>query len=58
MEKVLPLIIICSIGIALCLAYLTFVLVKALRKKFGKNRNRFEIEDDVLTIELDRKKKK
>lgn len=58
MEKVLPLIIICAVGIALCIAYITYVFVRALRRKFGKNKDRFEIEDDVLTIKLDSKRRR
>lgn len=62
MKQVLPVIIICSVGILACLAYIVYVVVRALRRKppkprTNKNRNEFEIEDDTLIIKLGRKKK-
>lgn len=60
MDKVLPVIIICSVGIALCLAYIVYLCVRSLRRKppRGRRRNEFEIEDDTLVIKLGGKKNK
>ncbi len=59
MKKVLPIIIICSVGIAVALGYIVFIAVKTLIKKRGKRpRNEFEIEDDTLTIHLRKRSKK
>lgn len=61
MIQVLPVIIICSVGIAACLAYIVYAVIRALRRKPPKQRknkrNEFEIEDDTLIIKLGRKKK-
>lgn len=59
MKKILPIIIVCGVGIALSLAYIAFLCVKALRAKPPKTRKReFEIEDDVLTVKLGKRKNK
>lgn len=57
MEGAIPIIVICSIGMAGCLAYMIYALIKALRHK-GKfrRRNTFEIDEDSLTIKLGKKK--
>lgn len=57
MEQAIPIIVICSVGMAVCLAYLIYALIKALRNK-GKfrKRNTFEIDEDSLTIKLGKKK--
>ncbi len=59
MDKVLPIIIICSVGIALALTYIGFVVVRAcfFKNKRPKRRNEFEIEEDSLTIRLGRRKR-
>lgn len=59
MDKALPVVIICGVGMALCVGYLVFVLVKALRRKFcgGRKFNQFEIDEESLTIKLGKKKK-
>ena len=58
MDKVLPIIIVCGVGIALSLAYIAWQCVKVLRANLPKRRPReLEIEDDVLTIKLGRGKK-
>ena len=54
MEKVLPVIIICGVGIVACLAYIVAVCVKAIKRRPRRVRE-FEIEDDVLVIKLDKK---
>lgn len=58
MDKVLPIIIICSLGIAAALGYIVYAIVNAYRAKRGKRRNEFEIDEDSLTIKLGRKRKK
>lgn len=58
MDKVLPIIIICSLGIAAALGYIVYAIVNAYRVKRGKRRNEFEIDEDSLTIKLGRKHKK
>ncbi|MCH5159636.1 MAG: hypothetical protein J1F66_02160 [Clostridiales bacterium] len=59
MDKVLPIIIVCGVGIALCVAYIVFLFVKAVRANPPMRRkHEFEIEEDVLTVSLDRRKKK
>lgn len=57
MKQVLPVIIICSVGIALCLAYIVAISIKALRRRPQRKRE-FEIEENVLTIKLGKRKKK
>ena len=58
MNKVLPIIIVCSVGLALCLAYIVWLCVKSLRTNpHVKRKREFEIEDDVLTIRLGKRKK-
>lgn len=60
MDKVLPVIIICSAGIALCLAYIVYLCIRSLRRRSPRRhkRNEFEIEDDTLIIKLGGKKNK
>lgn len=57
MDKVLPVIIICSIGIAAAIGYIVYLIVNAVRVKKGKRPNEFEIDEDTLTIKLGRRKK-
>ena len=57
MEKVLPVIIVCSIGIAASLAYIVALSVKTLRAR-PRRKTEFDIEENVLTIKLGRRKKK
>lgn len=56
MDKVLPVIIVCSLGIAGALGYIAYLIVSAFRTKRGKRRNEFEIDEDSLTIRLGKKK--
>ena len=59
MEKVLPIIIVCGVGITLCVAYIVFLCVKALRANpHVRHKHEFEIEDDVLTVKLGKRKGK
>lgn len=58
MKEVLPIIIICSVGILVCLTLLTIIAVKAIKKKLMRAEyEEIEIDDDVLTVSLKRKKK-
>ena len=59
MNKVLPVIIICAVGIALCLGYIVYLCVLSFRRRIprARKRNEFEIEDDALVIKLGKKKK-
>lgn len=56
MDKVLPIIIVCSVGIACAIAYIVFLIVSSFRSRRGKRRNEFEIDEDTLTIKLGKKK--
>ena len=59
MKKVLPIIIVCGVGIALCLAYIAFICVRAWRvNPPTKRKHEFEIEEDVLTVRLGKRKNK
>ena len=57
MKKVLPIIIVCGVGIIACLAYIVVVCVNAFRARPRRKRE-FEIEEDVLVINLGKRKKK
>lgn len=57
MDKVLPVIIVCSLGIAFALGYIVYLIVISFRTKRGKRRNEFEIDEDSLVIKLGRKRK-
>lgn len=56
MKSILPIIIVCGVGIVACLAYIVAVTVKALRR--SPRKREFEIEEDVLVIKLDKRNKK
>ena len=58
MEQVLPVVIGCSVGIAACVVYLICLALKGLLSKFWANHPKYiEIEDNVLTIDLKKRKK-
>ena len=56
MEKVLPIVIVCGVGILICLGYIVAVSVKAVCR--SKRLREFEIEEDTLIIKLGKKNKK
>lgn len=59
MEKILPLVIICSVGIVVCLTLLVVIAVKAIKSKFMRAEyEEIEIDDNVLTVSLKKKRKK
>lgn len=55
MEGVLPIIIICAIGIAACFAFLGYVFVRYCRKRFHKKKVEYDLDDRTLTIKLNKK---
>lgn len=58
MQAVLPVIIICSVGIGGCVAYIAALAVVALRKKTRSgNRRRFEIDENSITVQLGKRNK-
>lgn len=57
MEKILPVIIVCGVGIVACLTYIVAVCIRAIRRRPRRVRE-FEIEDDVLVINLKNRNKK
>ncbi len=60
MKEIIPLIIFCCVGIALCITYMVLQFIKLKKngvKTRREKREEFEIDDDdVLTIRLDKKK--
>ena len=56
MERILPVLIVCGVGIVASLAYIAVVTVKAIRR--SPRKREFEIEEDVLVIKLGKRKKK
>lgn len=52
MDKVMPIVAICAVGLAACVGYLLFVTVRALRRRFGKEKETFELEDNTLVVDL------
>ena len=56
MKTALPIVIVCGIGIVACIAYIVSVCVKSIRK-LPRRKHEFEIEEDVLTVKLDKRKK-
>ena len=57
MKEVLPIVIFCIVGIALCIAYLVFLLVRELKGKGGKKVESFDFDENTLTIDLKKRKK-
>lgn len=57
MKTVLPIIIVCGIGIAACFAYIVAVCVKAIKRRPPRERE-FEIEENVLTVKLGNRRKR
>ncbi|MCH5157086.1 MAG: hypothetical protein J1G02_04330 [Clostridiales bacterium] len=56
MEKILPIIIICGVGILASLVYIVAICVKAIRR--SKRVREFEIEEDTLVIKLGKHRRK
>lgn len=59
MKKILPVIIVCSVGLVVCLTLLTLLLIKAIKNRFARpDYEEIELDDDVLTISLSKPKRK
>ena len=48
----MPIVAICAVGLAACVGYLLFVAVRTLRRRFGKEKETFELEDNTLVVDL------
>lgn len=57
MKQVLPIIIFCCVGIALCLAYLVFLIVKSVNSSKPRKSESFDFDENTLTISLKKRKK-
>jgi hypothetical protein len=57
MKEVLPIIIFCCVGIALCVGYLGFLLVRTIKGNHGKHVECFDFDENTLTIDLTKRKK-
>lgn len=57
METVLPIIIVCGLGIVACFAYIVTLCVKAIRRR-PPRKHKFEIDENVLTIKLSNRRKR
>lgn len=56
MKGVLPIIIVCAIGLAACFSILTYIFVQYLRKKvFRKKKVEYDLDERMLTIKLNKK---
>ena len=58
MDKVMPIVAICAVGLAACVGYLLFVAVRTLRRRFGKEKETFDLEDDTLVVDLNEYKRR
>lgn len=56
-EKILPLVIVCIVGICICLLFLGIFAWKSAKKHFSiRNRHEvFEMDEKTLTVKLDKK---
>lgn len=57
MKQVLPIVIFCCVGIALCLVYLVFLIVKSINSVKPRKRESFDFDENTLTINLKKRKK-
>lgn len=55
MQKILPIIVICSVGLAVCLGLLLFYFVRFVVRRIKRRREVFELDENTLTIHLDKK---
>ena len=57
MKEILPIIIVCGVGLAVCAGLLILIFVRFLRKKniLRKKGEEFEMDERTLTIKLDKK---
>lgn len=52
MDEVMPLVIICVIGIGGCVLYMLFLAIVALRRRFCRYKEEFELDEDVLVVDI------
>lgn len=53
MGKVLPIVIICSVGLAACFGFLTYTLVCFVKQKFCRSKHEeFDLDDDTYTVQV------
>lgn len=57
MNGVIPIIIVCGVGIVASFAYIIILSVKAVRRRPPRKRE-LEIEEDVLTVKLNKRRKR
>lgn len=58
MEQALPVVISCCVGIGLCVVYLLYLVARSILSRYWeKHPKQIEIDDNVLTIDLDSGKK-
>lgn len=55
MQQVLPIIIICGVGLSVCFVLLLIILIRCLQRRFRKKREVFEMDERTLTVKLDKK---
>ncbi len=56
MKEVLPIVIICCVGIVFCVGYLVYLLIKRCFPKKKRKVEYFDLDTDTLTIKLGNKK--
>ncbi len=54
MQKLLPIIIICCVGLAVCVGILAYFFVRYLILRFKRKKEIFDMDDSTLTIVLDK----
>ncbi|CCZ95280.1 unknown [Corallococcus sp. CAG:1435] len=53
MGNVLPIVIICSVGLAACFGFLTYTLVRFVKQKFCRSKHEeFDLDDDTYTVQV------
>lgn len=58
MQEVLPIIIICCVGLAICLGLLFYYFLRFIVRHFRNRHEEFELDENVLTINLEKKRRK
>lgn len=56
MSGAIAVVIVCGVGIVLCVGYIVLLCARAVRKRSHKHE--FEIEENVLTVRLGKNRKK
>ncbi len=55
MKQILPIIVICSVGLAGCLGWLVYMLVQYFRKRRRRKVEEYDLDEKTLVINLDEK---